>query len=264
MSCNRIHWIDWSKCLLMYLVVLAHYGNIGVSVDNLICHFHMPAFFIISGYLHKPLGVKNSFVKNIKRLLVPAVLFSVLCWGFYFLIDILKQHPISFDNNVLKPLLGIVCYDKDIAEPQCGVIWFLEVLFICNVLLDVLIKFGHRSVIAFCLVSVAMTGVWSAMKINDFRLLFYVQRACISFPFVALGYYANRMAWMDRISKTRFWVLAIILVLYIIGVCYNGRVGIYSYQFGHNILVYLTVTLLGCFCFFLSVNKIKIGGVNCL
>ena len=50
---KRIKWIDYSKAGLIYLVVLAHYGHINTNVENLICAFHMPAFFFISGYLHK-------------------------------------------------------------------------------------------------------------------------------------------------------------------------------------------------------------------
>ncbi|WP_366139631.1 acyltransferase family protein [uncultured Parabacteroides sp.] len=258
---NRIAWIDWSKVLLIYLVVLAHYGNIGNYADSLICHFHMPAFFLISGYLHKPLNIKDSLLKNTKRLLVPAFLFSLVCWGFYTAIEIIVKHqPLTLEDNVLRPLLGIVCYDRNIAFPQCGVIWFLEILFICQILLDSFLKIGHRSVFIFCLLSVVATCVWTFEGINDFGLLFYVQRLCASFPFVALGYYAKKQDWMLRISNISPFVAILFLLMYIAGVYFNGRTGIYSYQFGYSVLVYLQITLCGCLCFFYYVNKVKIGG----
>ena len=257
---NRIAWIDWSKVLLIYLVVLAHYDNIDGYVDSLICHFHMPAFFLISGYLHKPLNIKDSLLNNSKRLLIPAFLFSLVCWEFYTAIDLIKHRTLTLEENLLQPLLGIVCYDRNIASPQCGVIWFLEILFICKVLLDLLLKIGNRGVFIFCLLSVIATSVWSFGGVNDFGLLFYVQRLCASFPFVALGYYAKKQEWMMRITNISPIVPIVSLLIYIIGVYFNGRTGIYSYQFGYDVFAYIAITLCGCFCFFYYVNKAKIGG----
>lgn len=81
---ERIHWIDWSKCILIYLVVVAHYGQISPFVDNLICAFHMPAFFMISGYLHKQTPVKQSVIKKLQtpnhsRILVLTALLGIFC-----------------------------------------------------------------------------------------------------------------------------------------------------------------------------------------
>lgn len=53
MSQSRIDWIDYSKAILIMLVVFAHCPRVPYTLDALIVGFHMPAFFIISGYLHK-------------------------------------------------------------------------------------------------------------------------------------------------------------------------------------------------------------------
>ena len=52
-------------------------------VKTVICVFHMPAFFIISGILMNPKKLKNqtftSFVnRKIKRLIIPYVLFEIV------------------------------------------------------------------------------------------------------------------------------------------------------------------------------------------
>lgn len=221
---NRILWIDWSKVLLIYLVVLAHYGDIYAYVDNLICHFHMPAFFFISGYLHKTLGVKESLFKNAKRLLIPALLFSLVCLIFYIAIDIFILHrTFSLEEDVIKRLLGIVCYDKDIASPPCGVIWFLEILFICKILLDALLKLGNRYILIFCILSVTATGIWTYQGVNDFSWLFYIQRLCINFPFMVLGFYFRRKEWITRMETLTPIIPTIILLLYLAGVYFNGE-----------------------------------------
>ena len=49
---NRIVWIDWAKVILIYLMVVGH--ALPCKWENQVIYaFHMPAFFIISGFLLK-------------------------------------------------------------------------------------------------------------------------------------------------------------------------------------------------------------------
>lgn len=122
MNGNRIIWVDYSKAILITLVVLAHSPSLPSSVDALIVGFHMPAFFIISGYLHKvPSNVINGVKRNMQRLLVPAVLFSLACYA-YWLLKYLLRAPFSCEECIVKPLLGLFIYDRAVATPMCGVI----------------------------------------------------------------------------------------------------------------------------------------------
>lgn len=50
---KRIIWIDWAKAILIYLMVVGHCLPVKWQ-GTLIYAFHMPAFFVISGYLYKP------------------------------------------------------------------------------------------------------------------------------------------------------------------------------------------------------------------
>lgn len=254
---ERIHWIDWSKCILIYFVVLAHYGGIPTFCDNWICAFHMPAFFMISGYLHKQLPVSVSFQKNVKRLLVPALLFSLICWAHTIAIDVIKQIPLTMDEHVYKPLLGLVRYDRPNAMPQCGVIWFLEVLFICKLVIDYVGRYWSDRVLVYTsLVCIALTGFIYWCNLDYKSWSFLLQRTFASFPFVAIGYIAKRNDWLNKISKIG-WLPIISTSLYIIGVLANGRVGIATWRFGHSIMLYYGIALSGCLSFFLIINKIK-------
>lgn len=107
MNSSRIDWIDYSKAFLIVLVVFAHCPLIPHVLDVLICGFHMPAFFIISGYLHKcQTNSSNCIRKNYKRLIIPAILFSCLCYVFW-LLKYLVNNAYSVEECVLKPLLGL-------------------------------------------------------------------------------------------------------------------------------------------------------------
>ncbi len=256
---ERILWIDWSKCILIYLVVLAHYGHIHPFVDNMICAFHMPAFFMISGYLHKVIPPKESVARNFKRLIIPALLFSLLCWAVMSTWDFLKGVPFSAEEHVYKPLLGIICYDRPRVSPPCGVIWFLQVLFICQILLDILAKYGLKCIAVVCLICAVATGIWYYAGIDDKRYIFFIQRTCASFPFVALGYVAKQKRWIQSLSAMK-WLPWTLLAFYVLGVIYNGRVGIATWRFGHDVFLYYSIAIIGCFGFYLIVNKIKLGG----
>ena len=50
MKGKRIEWIDVSKGITIILMMIGHYVPYGSQVRNFIFAFHMPLFFILSGY----------------------------------------------------------------------------------------------------------------------------------------------------------------------------------------------------------------------
>lgn len=199
MTQNRIDWIDYSKTILIIFVVLAHCPFIPSVLDVLICGFHMPAFFIISGYLHRCQSDNyNCIKKNFKRLIIPALLFSVLCYVFW-LLKFLLNNAYSFNECILKPILGLFIYDRTVATPICGVIWFLVVLFLCFLLLDFTMHFFKRSgLIILALVFVIITTIFAVSGYKDFQYGYYLQRTIISFPYVAFGFLCHEYNLLRR------------------------------------------------------------------
>ena len=118
MTKKRIDWIDIAKGIGVFLVILGH-ESLPKLAQNWIYSFHMPLFFILSGYTYKR---KKSFweeTRNMfKHLLVPYIVYSVV----FFLIDILlfgiKSEVIEGDIHSLKNGQG-----------SFGVLWFLLSMF---------------------------------------------------------------------------------------------------------------------------------------
>lgn len=76
---NRIEWLDIAKATAIILMVLGH-TSIPNSLSNFIWTFHMPLFFIASGWTinwGKYSIIKFSITKA-KTLLVPFVVYSVV------------------------------------------------------------------------------------------------------------------------------------------------------------------------------------------
>ena len=50
---QRIQWIDIAKGISIFLVIIGHTAPFGILERNIIFSFHMPLFFILSGYHFK-------------------------------------------------------------------------------------------------------------------------------------------------------------------------------------------------------------------
>ena len=73
---NREVWIDVLKGIAIILVVIGHNAN--ETIESFIFCFHMPLFFMISGYLFSPKPAKKYLTRSVKRLIVPYVAFLIL------------------------------------------------------------------------------------------------------------------------------------------------------------------------------------------
>lgn len=69
-------WVDFLKGLAIILVVIGHNAN--DDIKEFIYSFHMPLFFIMSGFLFSPKPIKQYFRKSVKRLVIPYIAFMIV------------------------------------------------------------------------------------------------------------------------------------------------------------------------------------------
>jgi fucose 4-O-acetylase-like acetyltransferase len=50
---HRLVYFDLARCMAFFLTVFAHLYSVNSGVRLYIYAFHMPLFFLLSGYLHK-------------------------------------------------------------------------------------------------------------------------------------------------------------------------------------------------------------------
>lgn len=70
---QRISWIDVTKGIAIYLVILGH-SLIGLKVNDYIFAFHMPLFFIASGLLFREKSIKKPLQAILKNCLSHIIL----------------------------------------------------------------------------------------------------------------------------------------------------------------------------------------------
>lgn len=124
---TRLQYLDIAKGFGIILVVLGHSG-ISETAVKYIYSFHMPLFFIISGYLYKSEDSIGNFIKKkIKALYLPYVLVNLCGTVVYYLTfrDVLFYNGFApFGISVAKVFLTLEC-NPLLFDPT----WFLASLF---------------------------------------------------------------------------------------------------------------------------------------
>lgn len=120
--CRKEH-IDVLRGIGIVLMIMGHVG-FGGKFDRYIHSFHMPLFFLISGYLYnkkKDTGIKTLLIDKVKRFIVPYLFFGMVNYCFWLFLE-RKEH------FVFEPISRLIWHNTQ-GLPICGAIWFLTALF---------------------------------------------------------------------------------------------------------------------------------------
>lgn len=151
---SRIVWIDISRAIAIIAVIVGHsLGNYWLGyLARIIFAFHMPIFFILSGYLYKSKSIKTVFKKGIINLVVPylgtvmiEVVILFLCKSMVN--PILYSRLGSFKNIVLSASYGVgtnvpLPFNKTILS--IGAIWFLLAMFFGSHIFNLVMKLDFK------------------------------------------------------------------------------------------------------------------------
>lgn len=169
-SKKRSHYFDNAKFILIFLVVFGHVisplkenNTILFTLYSFIFLFHMPAFILISGYFSKGFHKKGYFIKTVKKVLVPYLIFQIVYSIFYYVAG--EERTLSID--LLQPHWTL---------------WFLLSLFCWNVLLYVFARFKW---VGFLIAVVLGIGIGYVDDVGSYLSL---SRTFVFFPYFLLGF----------------------------------------------------------------------------
>ena len=120
---NRSEVIDTLKGIGILLMVLGHM-HFNTVFNYYVYAFHMPLFFLISGYLYRrPDSMKKTILRKAKRLLVPYFSFGIGYWILWLVLHGKEtENPFApFYALVFNGINGLV-YES--------ALWFLPALFV--------------------------------------------------------------------------------------------------------------------------------------
>ena len=168
--------ITVSKGLGITLMVIGH-SVIPLGVDY-IYMFHMPLFFILSGYCFIEAHLndfKNFFIRRIKGLYKPFVLFGIifiLLHNVFYHLNIYNEfygysnnvsHLYTIKESINKVIKCLLMYGD--SEELLGGYWFLPQLFWASIIGWILIKVFHNP-LAGLLVAVALSIVFMKFELQ--------------------------------------------------------------------------------------------------
>lgn len=218
-SCDRDEYIDLLKFWGILLMIIGHsefrfwYDGFPMKFAY---SFHMPLFFIVSGFLYRPRKIKETIFKLSQKTLYPYFIFGTVC--FFLIVN-------GGGNEVEGYLKTLLFGNGDIWERpllsnqnHIGVLWFLLAYFSSRIMFDFIITYTKSG---FIIASIFLSYI--SYKISFFTALpFNILPAGVSLVFMAIGYYfrlhgANLMLVM---SFVLIWIYDILYEDFNIQSCY--------------------------------------------
>lgn len=189
--------IDVMKALLIIAMVIGHSTSPWITYIYL---FHMPAFFVLSGYTYQGARYKvgQYIQKKFLTVLVPAVAINFGYIIFYTLMQetdkyafICSGEPVALWSRVRDFLLYWSTPDLG------GATWFLPVLFEVECIIKILdsIVKKARKLFLPCILGIGIGGYWLAVYIVG--VPYFIDLAMIGCLYYGIGI---------LIQKTRLWL----------------------------------------------------------
>ena len=194
---NRLVWVDVLRGIAIVLTV---FGHSSVPVYKFIYAFHMPLFYMISGYLwNDNLSFKGCFYKSVKNYLVPYFTLGSINILFRTCYVVLKGESII----VLKDYIIGIIYSHPTSEymPDWSALWFLTGFFCAVVIykfIGVICKRDIFKNITICVV----TLFGYVLSLLDIPQLFWnVDSSLVVLLFLHIGYLLKKHDVVNRINR---------------------------------------------------------------
>lgn len=233
---KRLNFIDNTRGFAIFLVVLGHCipgeGNFKLWIFS----FHMPLFFIISGYLlgikeEKGLDIKELVQNRMKTLILPYFIFSLCIATFYLLLSLLSKELLI--SEIQGYFIRIITFQG------MESLWFLPCLFLAEIILSYMILKFKKSYIII-LVTISFISAIVGVDINN-KIIRVILRACVAVMFALYGYLIYKYKY--RIKDSSIFIILMIITSIIFSK-YNGFVGLGSFEL-NNIFLYFLFGIIG-------------------
>lgn len=222
--------VDIAKGVGIILVVWAH-----TKMSNLIFSFHMPLFFILSGFFVKNESTRSFLYKKFRTLFVP------LC--VFYLFSLLTKIPYQYffknsEDVVAKILDGRMFYLTTVDVTLWYIACLMEILCLYHFIEKYISLLAFKILIIFAMFSVG----WFLAKSSN-TLPFYLTHAMLCLPFIYLGKF-----YESKLSKFREMNLFLVSIpIFILSyIIFKPATNILNLQF-QNVWTFLIPAVSGSF-----------------
>ncbi len=130
--------LDILRGIGIFFMVFDHVGW-GSVVHTYIQSFHMPLFFIVSGYLWKKEDTSTIVKKRFKALMIPYAVFAVSFLFLYML------PALNDGNRFINSVRAVLFYPTDMGNmPIAPALWFLPCMFFTSIMYSLLSRLEFK------------------------------------------------------------------------------------------------------------------------
>ena len=195
----RITWIDTVRGIAILCVIAGHvvsnYPEY-LFVHRLIYSFHMPLFFVASGYLVKRADYidLHYILKRGKKLIGAYIWFSLI---FYLRVLLTGTNLMNSAESVINTIL------MNYKSPF-SIHWFFVALLLGDILFGFLLRFIKTDkLIIGCSVALYLGAVLCSEKLH-LVLPLHFEASMLAVVFLAAGYYLNKYDIIQKLSNIKF------------------------------------------------------------
>lgn len=248
--------IDMLKLGGIILMIVGH-SDFGFWINKVIYSFHMPFFFLISGYLYHHKNISKVVKINIRNLLLPYLMTILIIW-------LGKMYKGNWGYGIgiflatgSQPVFGI-------ENCNVGPLWYLMSYFFALIILHYAMKIGNNIKILFVLIflfelSLIYNYYWGLLPLG---ILPGISGALFMF----VGYNIQVFGAIDK--KILLLIGAIIWIICV----FYGSLSMASHIYRLNILQvggalfgsYFFYFLIKTYCPTSIINKLSVLGANSL
>ena len=226
--------LDIAKGIGIITVVIAHLQY--TCFSKYIYWFHMPLFFIISGYLFKK---PKSEDKTKLMLINKTIKYFVPYISYYFAILIIigidsNKSPLIMFEDIKNLILG-----GSYLEGAFGPFWFVTVLYFTQILFWICLKYLKLKVVTILII---VSYVLSHLAFFQQTSIWNINTTLYVLPLFYIGYIYRQFKW----DKKEIKILCVGASTIVVGAIILSLDGILSYQLDikHSMYAHLLLDLL--------------------
>lgn len=247
--------ISVTKAICIILMVVGHSGCPN-EYSSIIYMFHMPCFFVCSGFLFKEkyFSEPKQYVFNkVKGLWWPFVKWSFIFLLFHNLLAKMHVYDTMLEGGeILKEVLSILIMID--SEQLLGGFWFLKQLLYASIIsyfsLRAIVRWNLKQNIFLPLLILLYLLLAFVFSVSSVRIPTISSITMLSSAYFVFGYCYRKYGFVKD-----NWILGLIalVLLVVISFFFTGSMSVV----GYDIFIYFVVSLIGCFGLLNLVSVIK-------
>lgn len=248
----RIGEIDALKGIGIILMIMGHqfYGN---HFDMWIHAFHMPLFFLVSGFLYrKPETISMGVMKKVRTLVIPYLFFGMV----HLAIVGIRYLCLGGDAKDFARFVSHLVFYNTEGLPICGAIWFLTALFFATITCYILdFTIINRFLKFSCIVIINFIGI--ILPYFSIRLPWSLDISFVGVGFIYVGVLFRKLYEKVVISENKCLIIGLFgCIIGSLLIQVNKPVNMRLAVYGQVVLFYVNAIVLTV-ALFLLVHGLK-------